>query len=109
MLILRRKEIIKTKTVDITEYFLSSKTIPSSIAQRTRETVMTYNSLLKEFSFADDDYYTFFVFCFIQAHYLSNIRVPKHIIHRIIKKLRLTYMIGIKVERRMKELLEMHR
>ena len=107
--ILIKKEVIETETVDETEYFLSSFIVPSIIAKRTREIVITYNSLLNELNLADDDYYTFFTFCFIQAHCLSNIRVPNCIIRRMIKKLQLSYLIGIKVERRMKELLEMHR
>ena len=109
MFILIKKEVIETETVDETEYFLSSFTVPSVIAKQTREIVITYNSHLKDFNFTDDDYYTFFVFCFIQAHYLSNIRVPNNIITRMIRRLQLAYLIGIKVEGRIKEIIEINK
>ena len=104
-----KKENHEVETVDETEYFLSSFIVPSIIAKRTREIVITYNSLLYELNFADDDYYTFFVFCFIQAHYLSNIRVPNNIITRMIRRLQLAYLIGIKVEGRIKEIIEINK
>ncbi|MHA1911409.1 MAG: hypothetical protein ACTSYA_06910 [Candidatus Kariarchaeaceae archaeon] len=104
-----KKEVIETETVDKTEHFLTSFTVPSIIAERTRHIMINYRSLLEEFILNDNDYYTFFVFCFAQAHYISNNRVPNNIIRRMIKRLQLSYLIGIKVERRMKELLEMHR
>jgi len=92
MSILIKKEVIETEMVDKTEHFLTSFSVPPIIAEQTIHVLKTFSSFLDEYNYSDNnDYHTFFVFCFIQSHHMLNVRIPHNII------------------RRMKELLEMHR